>query len=437
MVNGGKKIGYDPVTVPVDGSLAGGEKSLRRGDGRDHSSGVAVEDRSVEAGVVAPAPADDGPAEVYKTEPLVDARLEGEDRERAIAERKRKYWGKDAGEQAGGGVFRDKDGMVPEDSEGYDWSGLDRGKGAGGSTDVDHEAAVSDRQGGGVSKLGLRTETPRVKFDPEDSRAALHQQVDLGTRPKGNGKNWEGMSYVDLFERLSPYKPVSKEELEKERKKQKRDAIFSAIGDGISAMSNLYFTTQYAPDMSDKTGGMSAATRDRYDRMIKEREGQQREYMEGFLRAMAMDRAAGVEDRNWRHSLEREKVMDAYKDAADRRAEAKAERDEKRAELENKRLLHQIDEAEYRARCREIEAEYKDELERSRINKNNRTGSGGGRKGGGRTGGGSRSPYYTETTTTDTYDKDGTPKGKKVTVKERKPQGSSSTGKKKSTGVKW
>ena len=56
--------------------------------------------------------------------------------------------------------------------------------------------------------------------------------------------NGGGLSYAELYKKLNPYKQPTDEELAKERKKQKRDQIFAAIGDGISALSNLFFTTQ-------------------------------------------------------------------------------------------------------------------------------------------------------------------------------------------------
>ena len=48
------------------------------------------------------------------------------------------------------------------------------------------------------------------------------------------------VSYEEMFRLLNPYKPPTQEELEKERKKQRREQIFAAIGDGISALSNLF-----------------------------------------------------------------------------------------------------------------------------------------------------------------------------------------------------
>lgn len=104
------------------------------------------------------------------------------------------------------------------------------------------------------------------------------------------------LSYVELFQQLSPYKPPTPEELERERKKQKREAIFSAIGEGISALSNLYFTSQYAPNAFDPSKGMAATTKKRFDQLKKERENNQREYMAGYMRAMQMDDNAGYKD---------------------------------------------------------------------------------------------------------------------------------------------
>ena len=192
------------------------------------------------------------------------------------------------------------------------------------------------------------------------------------------------LSYVELFQQMSPYKPPTPEELEKERKKQKREAIFAAIGEGISAMSNLYFTTQYAPNAFDPSKGMAATTKARFDQLKKDREENQRQYMEGFMRAMRWDAEDERDDRNWQHTLEREKVTDHYKEAADARAQAKADRDAAMAELRMELMEGRIDQQEAAARAKKIEADYADAYWQSRIGKNNyRRPIGGGSRGGG------------------------------------------------------
>lgn len=194
------------------------------------------------------------------------------------------------------------------------------------------------------------------------------------------------LSYVEMFQQMSPYKPPTPEELEKERKRQKREAIFAAIGEGISAISNLYFTTQYAPNAFDPSKGMAAATKARFDQLKKDREQNQREYMEGFMRALKWDADDARDERNWNHTIEREKVTDHYKEAADTRAQAKADRDAAMAQLRMDLMQGKIDQQEAAVEAKRIEADYADAYWQSRINKNNYrrpigSGSGGGRPG--------------------------------------------------------
>lgn len=110
------------------------------------------------------------------------------------------------------------------------------------------------------------------------------------------GNNGKKLSYIEMFQQMFPYKPPTEEDLEKERKKQKRESIFAAISDGIAALSNLYFTSQYAPNAYDPSKGMSATTKARFDKLKKEREEKQRQYMDGFMRAMQLDDSANYKD---------------------------------------------------------------------------------------------------------------------------------------------
>lgn len=66
--------------------------------------------------------------------------------------------------------------------------------------------------------------------------------------------------------------PVETEEQRKRREKaEKRNALFAAIGDGISALSNLYFTTKGSPS-ADQSKSLSKAESERKDKAKRERE---------------------------------------------------------------------------------------------------------------------------------------------------------------------
>lgn len=204
--------------------------------------------------------------------------------------------------------------------------------------------------------------------------------------PSGAGR--PGLSYVQMYDLLAP-KPETEEERVKREKREKREAIFSAIGDGISALSNLYFTTQYAPNAYNPSQSMSAKARERWDRLRAERDAKRRAYNEGYLKVVMMDDAKGREDRSWRHTLERERILDKRADAAQERAERKAEQDEQMFQAKLALQYGKLTEQGYRNRIAEIKAGKAAELTDAEIRRLNRVGTG--KSGGGRPG---EYPWY-------------------------------------------
>ena len=170
------------------------------------------------------------------------------------------------------------------------------------------------------------------------------------------------MSYAQLYEALHPNKPETAEERAKREKKEKRKTLFSAISDGISALSNLYFTTRYAPNAYDPTKSMSSRTRDRLERLRQEREAKSREYRDGYLRAILMDRENDKAERSWRHTLEREKI-------ADERYQVQEAREKAMADLNEKLKGHQITAAEYKAEQERIAVQFAEETEKLKQDK--------------------------------------------------------------------
>lgn len=177
-----------------------------------------------------------------------------------------------------------------------------------------------------------------------------------GGKDLSKGKDSKRMSYVELYEIMNPNKPESEAERLKREKREKREAMFAAVGDGISALSNLYFTTRYAPNAYDGSKGLSARARERWDRLRKEREANDKAYFDGYLQAMAKDEAVEEAERNWQHTLEREKI-------ADERYKKKAEQDKVLADLNEQLKRHQITGAEWEAERKRVLAETAAETE--------------------------------------------------------------------------
>ena len=171
------------------------------------------------------------------------------------------------------------------------------------------------------------------------------------------------MSYVEMFQRMSPYKPPTAEELENARKKEKRDKVFAAIGDGIAALSNLYFTTKGAPNAFDPRNSLSAKARERWDKLNKEREENARYYMQEAMKAQALDDDRDDKDRSYMAKLQNDYRNYLLKLSADNRA----------AELHDldKQLRQgKINEQTYKAKKAEVEAKYAEATQKSVIAKN-------------------------------------------------------------------
>lgn len=164
----------------------------------------------------------------------------------------------------------------------------------------------------------------------------------VDTEPQDSKKK-SAMSYADMFAAMEPYKEPTKEELEKERKKEKRERLFAAIGDGISALSNLFFTTQYAPNMYDPNKETNSERVENYwTNLRKEREANRRRYVDGYIKAKQADDLHAIQQQNADVQAEWKKADTERKNAiAKAQGEvlaARAAKDQNAADLAAKKL---------------------------------------------------------------------------------------------------
>ena len=246
------------------------------------------------------------------------------------------------------------------------------------------QGAAATPQQGGQAQNNATTQKPQTDTTAQDkstkrdgikaaSISALIPKEELhvpdGAIPK-QPQQPKRLSYEEMFRQLYPYKPPTQEELEKERKKQRREQIFAAIGDGISALSNLYFTTQYAPNMYSGRNTASQRVKDRWDKLAADRNANMMAYINGLMRARQADDAYNDNERAWQRQLGLDKIKQERDKAADARAEAKEKRDAEMHDLNKQLRNNQITQAEYEAKKAEVEARYAPQLEESKIGRN-------------------------------------------------------------------
>lgn len=201
-----------------------------------------------------------------------------------------------------------------------------------------------------------------VPYEPgKEPTASSSTQTDAGA--DNAGQKPARLSYTQMYQQLNPFKPPTEEELEKERKKQKREQIFAAIGDGISSLANLFFTTKGAPNMYTGQNTQSKQVKDRWEKLKADRDAHMKEYMDGLMKAQALDDDKDDKDRTYMEKLTNNYRNYLLKKAADDRAAALHD-------LDKQLQQGKIDEQTHKAKKAEVEAKYAAELQQSQIDKN-------------------------------------------------------------------
>lgn len=226
--------------------------------------------------------------------------------------------------------------------------------------------------------------------NPTTPEQAQHQALSLVPAQYDDGERYSASNYAELIEqlqqRMSEIRPLTKEEIEKKKRQQRTEGIISGISDAAQAISNLVFTTQYAPDMYNPKEGMSAKAQERFDKARAQRDADDNRYMNY---ALQLGRARDAVDA-LRGKERQQNIALQLKVNEDARRQAKAEYDAEMADIDLQIRMEKLGYEGARARKEAAEArlaaayaEHADEKVISEINRNNRANRGGSRGGNG------------------------------------------------------
>lgn len=139
----------------------------------------------------------------------------------------------------------------------------------------------------------------------------------LGVSPQNNADAVMGydQQIAALQEAANKTKPETEEERKKRERREKSKKIIAAVGDGLMALSNLYFTTRGAPNMYDhKTMSQQTPLQAQLDKLKAEREANADKYLQYSIKIgdLQNDRAKTLremEAEQERRKLAREKAQ--------------------------------------------------------------------------------------------------------------------------------
>lgn len=100
------------------------------------------------------------------------------------------------------------------------------------------------------------------------------------------------MSYAEMFKFLNPEAKETPEQKAKREKREKRNAVIAAIGDGLRALSNMYFSTKGAKVVHDPQTDISPIMQRRKQMIDAQREKNRAAWLSGYQRALALDEEA-------------------------------------------------------------------------------------------------------------------------------------------------
>lgn len=214
---------------------------------------------------------------------------------------------------------------------------------------------------------------PELQYDKSIPKPAeiIEKQELINARPYKTidgltYKSNTGKLYDEQGREMSPFAfamhvaekgQMTPEEKAAEAKRERRSKIFSAIGDGISALANVYFASKGAPDMYDPKTSMSAKTKEYWDKLNAERKADADKYNNLLLSAYKADKADKDAKDKWQQQLEQwriemgrkneEEMYKRGKDAAD--AKYRKEKDDADRSSREKIAASQIAAADKRA----------------------------------------------------------------------------------------
>ena len=100
------------------------------------------------------------------------------------------------------------------------------------------------------------------------------------------------LSYADMYRMLNPEREKTAEQRANREKKERTKARIAALGDGLRALSNIYFSTKGAKVIHDPESDMTKVVNKRKEYMDAQREKNRASWLAGYQRALALDEEA-------------------------------------------------------------------------------------------------------------------------------------------------
>lgn len=160
------------------------------------------------------------------------------------------------------------------------------------------------------------------------------------------------MSYAEIFKALNPEVEETPEQKARREKRERRNKTIAAIGDGLRALSNMYFATKGAKVIHNPQSDLSPVMQRRKQMIDEQREKNKATWLNGYQRALALDEEARKNKATLAEQMR-------YHDMIAKNNEDKNDLSQQRINLSRYRLENLND---FNERKLQIDKDYKDGL---------------------------------------------------------------------------
>lgn len=219
----------------------------------------------------------------------------------------------------------------------------------------EHEAAVRMNQAtakglmnGTIKPIEAAQKKPEAK-QPEQSPAINH--------PK---------SYAEMFAELNKGMVETPEQQRSREKKERTDAIVRSVGDGLSALSRMYFATKGAATAHNPQNDLTASSNKRKEYFQQQREKNKAAWLTGYQRALALDEEARKNDMTAAEAFRYHNMLNDVKnrtaDQGDRKldqGDAKLEQSQQRIDISKMKYQTDADWKDFMKKIKQAETDNK------------------------------------------------------------------------------
>ena len=139
------------------------------------------------------------------------------------------------------------------------------------------------------------------------------------------------LSYADMYKILNPEREETAEQKANREKKERTKARIAALGDGLRALSNIYFSTKGAKVIHNPESDMTKVVNKRKEYMDAQREKNRAAWLTGYQRALALDEEAKSRGMTYAEQVRHNKELESI-------AKTKNDQGQQRIDQGNRRL---------------------------------------------------------------------------------------------------